>query len=118
MTTTISVPSVAVIRRALTEFSLPAYDDQVLQIQQYRSEEHTSELQSHHDLVCRLLLEKKKLNHDLSVDCDLPVSKNPGLVWFLPSCDCRSACLSVGDLTRVILSWMCPTAIDVTSVCE
>src|SRR5437667_7664863 len=27
-----------------------------------RSEEHTSELQSHHDLVCRLLLEKKK--HD------------------------------------------------------
>src|SRR2546430_1240587 len=35
MTTTISAPSVAVIRRALTEFSLPAYDDQVLQIQQY-----------------------------------------------------------------------------------
>src|SRR5437667_8935129 len=27
-----------------------------------RSEEHTSELQSHHDLVCRLLLEKKKSN--------------------------------------------------------
>src|SRR5437588_9165428 len=29
-----------------------------------RSEEHTSELQSHSDLVCRLLLEKK--NHDHS----------------------------------------------------
>jgi 16S rRNA (guanine527-N7)-methyltransferase len=28
-------PSVAVIRRALGEFELPAYDDQVLQIQQY-----------------------------------------------------------------------------------
>src|SRR5260221_9760366 len=27
-----------------------------------RSEEHTSELQSHSDLVCRLLLEKKKLS--------------------------------------------------------
>src|SRR5438034_3652345 len=27
---------------------------------QHRSEEHTSELQSHSDLVCRLLLEKKK----------------------------------------------------------
>src|SRR5438132_9860484 len=27
---------------------------------QRRSEEHTSELQSHSDLVCRLLLEKKK----------------------------------------------------------
>src|SRR5260221_10583127 len=28
-----------------------------------RSEEHTSELQSHSDLVCRLLLEKKKIFH-------------------------------------------------------
>src|SRR5437867_4730849 len=28
-----------------------------------RSEEHTSELQSPYDLVCRLLLEKKKNNH-------------------------------------------------------
>src|SRR5947207_9092560 len=30
-----------------------------------RSEEHTSELQSHSDLVCRLLLEKKKKNKNL-----------------------------------------------------
>src|SRR5437773_4969737 len=29
-----------------------------------RSEEHTSELQSHHELVCRLLLEKKKRKAD------------------------------------------------------
>src|SRR5260370_5701387 len=29
-----------------------------------RSEEHTSELQSHLNLVCRLLLEKKKTNRD------------------------------------------------------
>src|SRR5260221_6478609 len=29
----------------------------------HRSEEHTSELQSHSDLVCRLLLEKKKEQH-------------------------------------------------------
>src|SRR5260221_7762557 len=28
-----------------------------------RSEEHTSELQSHSDLVCRLLLQKKKCVH-------------------------------------------------------
>src|SRR5437773_9209734 len=28
----------------------------------HRSEEHTSELQSHHDLVCRLLLEKKNIS--------------------------------------------------------
>src|SRR5208283_5915797 len=32
-----------------------------------RSEEHTSELQSHHDLVCRLLLEKKKNNHKITM---------------------------------------------------
>src|SRR5438132_6000657 len=31
-----------------------------------RSEEHTSELQSHSDLVCRLLLEKKKYVSDVS----------------------------------------------------
>src|SRR5437773_7460583 len=31
-------------------------------VQATRSEEHTSELQSHHDLVCRLLLEKKNIN--------------------------------------------------------
>src|SRR5438067_9297782 len=30
----------------------------------YRSEEHTSELQSRFDLVCRLLLEKKKTNNN------------------------------------------------------
>src|SRR5260221_5000178 len=32
-----------------------------------RSEEHTSELQSHSDLVCRLLLEKKKKTQTQSV---------------------------------------------------
>src|SRR5438034_7377178 len=33
------------------------------QPQPCRSEEHTSELQSHSDLVCRLLLEKKNTRH-------------------------------------------------------
>src|SRR5260370_23661378 len=35
-----------------------------------RSEEHTSELQSHLNLVCRLLLEKKKIidYHDMLLD--------------------------------------------------
>src|SRR5207248_8051948 len=31
-----------------------------------RSEEHTSELQSPYDLVCRLLLEKKKKNNTIN----------------------------------------------------
>src|SRR2546421_2303065 len=34
-----------------------------------RSEEHTSELQSRSDLVCRLLLEKKKLNKIRTTEC-------------------------------------------------
>src|SRR4029077_12902111 len=33
-----------------------------------RSEEHTSELQSHLNLVCRLLLEKKKTNTEPQTD--------------------------------------------------
>src|SRR5437667_3565233 len=33
-----------------------------------RSEEHTSELQSHHDLVCRLLLEKKNKRNTPTFD--------------------------------------------------
>src|SRR5438132_4375074 len=34
--------------------------DAKMELSATRSEEHTSELQSHSDLVCRLLLEKKK----------------------------------------------------------
>src|SRR5438477_13141678 len=33
-----------------------------------RSEEHTSELQSHVNLVCRLLLEKKKITTDITTE--------------------------------------------------
>src|SRR3712207_8537593 len=35
--------------------------ESLLQCRQFRSEEHTSELQSRQYLVCRLLLEKKKI---------------------------------------------------------
>src|SRR5438034_7818109 len=45
--------------RRLYECSAPELDLVVAAAK--RSEEHTSELQSHSDLVCRLLLEKKKL---------------------------------------------------------
>src|SRR5437588_3251364 len=41
-----------------------------------RSEEHTSELQSHSDLVCRLLLEKKKSTRsDLPKTCEFHGNK-------------------------------------------
>src|SRR5260370_2487038 len=42
-------------------------------LEEWRSEEHTSELQSHLNLVCRLLLEKKKTQMarvDCSYFCD------------------------------------------------
>src|SRR2546430_7588869 len=60
------------VRRAQKPFLLPAGSnaagllskgfrlDLVDQLEQGRSEEHTSELQSQSNLVCRLLLEKKK----------------------------------------------------------
>src|SRR5947199_3824178 len=52
----------------------------------YRSEEHTSELQSLRHLVCRLLLEKKKkatirpaIHLDVSVGTNVPMSQtHPG----------------------------------------
>src|SRR2546421_3725227 len=40
-----------------------------------RSEEHTSELQSRSDLVCRLLLEKKKDNRDRGGQVERTVSE-------------------------------------------
>src|SRR6266540_4773226 len=44
-----------------------------------RSEEHTSELQSHHDLVCRLLLEKKKKLAKPDIDYH---TRHPNLIDF------------------------------------
>src|SRR5207249_9705601 len=50
-----------------------------------RSEEHTSELQSRFDLVCRLLLEKKKVNPQREMNSICPlvfVSADPTAVFF------------------------------------
>src|SRR5438034_10355480 len=48
---------------SFVDVSLDHHDELMaflLSLSHLRSEEHTSELQSHSDLVCRLLLEKKK----------------------------------------------------------
>src|SRR5690349_24644913 len=49
------------------------------EIARTRSEEHTSELQSRRDLVCRLLLEKKKIDYDSSTNIRLQqyLASNP-----------------------------------------
>src|SRR5947207_9282242 len=43
-----------------------------------RSEEHTSELQSHSDLVCRLLLEKKNNAEHLADSQPTPMARSDG----------------------------------------
>src|SRR5438034_9236669 len=56
-------PLAAISMRSVTfpfAVNLKALARRFLRICCRRSEEHTSELQSHSDLVCRLLLEKKK----------------------------------------------------------
>src|SRR5690606_41624585 len=47
---------------ALPPEGLSCAEETVGKLESVRSEEHTSELQSRENLVCRLLLEKKKLN--------------------------------------------------------
>src|SRR5690625_6232485 len=54
-----SVAAYALGRRNVKQLYSEAYKA----VSHYRSEEHTSELQSRGHLVCRLLLEKKKKEH-------------------------------------------------------
>src|SRR5260370_5409084 len=75
-----SVPEIASIQ----ELEVVLRDPRVrlLRLVQNRSEEHTSELQSHLNLVCRLLLEKKKItkyghpSHDPRPYLHLPASRS------------------------------------------
>ena len=38
--------------------------EEAVKANDFRSEEHTSELQSHSEIVCRLMLEKKKKKNE------------------------------------------------------
>src|SRR5260370_31450988 len=55
-----AVTCAAFARRPPSYFRLPQSQQNIEDVVA-RSEEHTSELQSHLNLVCRLLLEKKKI---------------------------------------------------------
>src|SRR6267378_2905284 len=69
-----------------------------------RSEEHTSELQSRRDLVCRLLLEKKKKEHRTPTYLHQQhptVIVTSSICVPLLVCVCRGACL----IFRVGTSW-------------
>src|SRR2546430_7738773 len=66
----------SVAGQRLVQLSLDVGDDAEVLLhagpQLPRSEEHTSELQSQSNLVCRLLLEKKKKNHQGSLAAPTP----------------------------------------------
>src|SRR3989440_619146 len=71
-----------------------------------RSEEHTSELQSRSDLVCRLLLEKKKnifvilvVSFLLPTDARLIIHTPPAISIFV--------CMSVVQLIAVFIAMRC-----------
>src|SRR5256885_5407960 len=51
-----------------------------------RSEEHTSELQSPCNLVCRLLLEKKKISVDRLFVCSFILAVTPAIITFCVYC--------------------------------
>src|SRR5271165_7474833 len=67
-------PYTTLFRSWSSEFAIQGNVDPgwlFLEEAELRSEEHTSELQSRENLVCRLLLEKKKCTHSCS---DLSIS--------------------------------------------
>src|SRR5438034_3893863 len=63
-----SGPSRATTERRHSGFTMVRDRRVLLSCRWLRSEEHTSELQSHSDLVCRLLLEKKNTNNNTTTN--------------------------------------------------
>src|SRR5258707_3634029 len=83
-TTLFRSPCPLTVRR----FHAPCLRTWRVQDRPYRSEEHTSELQSRQYLVCRLLLQKKTTAHDL---CAITSTTAPRAVS--PHARNRSCCL-------------------------
>src|SRR5260221_8191638 len=74
----LAVPALALLQVIVGTLFGAARQRSLAGLKRWRSEEHTSELQSHSDLVCRLLLEKKKKNkreprttHVANAPCDV-----------------------------------------------
>src|SRR5260370_26621705 len=62
--------------RSLSPERSPAQNCMIPRPVRLRSEEHTSELQSHLNLVCRLLLEKKKKDIKRISEAELPTRRD------------------------------------------
>src|SRR5207249_9531885 len=94
-------PPYSLIRRDIEKYLLPFCQ------RENRSEEHTSELQSRFDLVCRLLLEKKKQKtnhgvHGLSVGLHRTLGSN-GLASVLASTLSRAVRVSLQPRSASVL---------------
>src|SRR5690606_39882655 len=76
MDRTVLVKETKTLRRKITRTNDMIGDSQgIKHVKEIRSEEHTSELQSRENLVCRLLLEKKKKNqyHNIRKEDEMSV---------------------------------------------
>src|SRR2546430_8496619 len=69
-----------------------------------RSEEHTSELQSQSNLVCRLLLEKKKNTLNRTHDLFLISHTSTSCVLFYPKPAITFACKRVIEMLHLMIS--------------
>src|SRR5437773_3943353 len=97
--------------RGFHRSNIATHEDRDVAIEE-RSEEHTSELQSHHDLVCRLLLEKKNIRKsDLREWTQRRNRRRSGRCWSParpPARAVRSAACACGRSAAV--RWGCGTA--------
>src|SRR5258706_1391693 len=94
-------------KRFLISFRLEGCDNFITARKAARSEEHTSELQSLTNLVCRLLLEKKKkTEHSVRTPRTMPICHNfmRQSTSLLPTCiaspsptDCRNRHIDVAN---------------------
>src|SRR5437868_11868564 len=71
-------PCKPLLSHSASDRSQPSGEHRVVPLRpaEVRSEEHTSELQSRFDLVCRLLLEKKKHSQRLTYALSSPFPKH------------------------------------------
>src|SRR5260370_22888034 len=80
-----------------------------------RSEEHTSELQSHLNLVCRLLLEKKNHNKSSSLHLPrgIPIARLSEIAFVRRSRSVKGSMLEAPDRTQTARAYVRKTVTDI-----
>src|SRR5207249_8896224 len=75
--TTLFRSRISAVERQGSRIAVRFHPETTLDPARLRSEEHTSELQSRFDLVCRLLLEKKKRTTCMAKSWEKPINLDP-----------------------------------------